>query len=329
VIICTVLPVKQVFNGLSLRFPLITLCGEDNREKYDIRIMYYVLLGAIVVIAIIGLLKYIFKKNLEFFNKNYYVFPKSFREKIESTDPFKDLIVFINLLLFVLIIFQLGLILVFKFGTPHAVNASIHSLFFWFGKEAGYGKLTVMLFSTAALFIVSYNLSRFLNEYRKRSDIKGIKAFTELRKMLDENKENFEIHRDLHFGKYEFIESPSTKEEETKQMELFRYLGTIELAASMVRKGVINIEQFDKQFGYRIDDIVRCTMLKDYLYCNKESWTDLIWIIRKIEKHRKDNSESTTNNNNPKDKTPHHENEMLLKGRKLIKKGGTYLFDDK
>ena len=290
--------------------------------------MFYVILGVIVVIAIIGFSKYISKELLGFFTKNYYAFPKTIREKIKSTDPFKDLIQFINLLLFIFIIFQLGLVLTFKFGNSHAINAAIKSLFFWFGKEAGYGKLTVMLFSTTALFIVSYNLSRYLNEYRKRSDIKGTDSVIELRKMLDENKINFEIHRDLQFGEYEFIENPSTKEEETKQMELFRYLGTIELAGSMVRKGVINTEQFYKQFGCRIDNIVRCAMLKEYLDRNKESWADLRWIIREVRKYEKDKSDNT-DMNSPKGDMPHHESKMFQEGRQWMKKGGKYLFDDK
>lgn len=290
--------------------------------------MYYVLFWTIVIIAIIGLSKYISKKHIDFFNKNYYAFPKTFRERIKNTDPFKDLIWFINLLLFILIILQLGAILAFKFGNPGTTHALIKSIFFWFGKEAGYGKLAVALFSTIALFIASYNLSKYLKEYHKRSEIEGTKAIIELRKILDDNDINFEIHRDLHFGEYEFIENPSTKDDRIRQMELFRYLETIQLAGSMVRKGIINIEQFRKQFGCRVDNITKCTMLREYLKHNKELWTDLLWIIGEVKKSKKDNSNSAKTNS-PNDKTPHHESEMFIKGRNLIKKGGKYLFDDK
>ena len=290
--------------------------------------MFYVLFWAIVIITIIGVLKYIFKKHIDFFTKHYYAFPKTFREKIDNIDPYKDLIWFINLLLFILIIFQFGAILAVKFGSFGAARALIRTIFFWFGTEAGYGKLTTLFFSSIALFIASYHLSKYLKEYRKRSNIEGNKAVIELRKMLDNNDKNFEINRDLHFGKYEFIETPSTKDEENRQMELFRYLGTVELAGSMVRKGIIDIEQFRKQFGCRIDNIIRCTTLREYLKRDKESWTDLLWVINEVRKSKKDNSDSA-NTNSPKNKTPHHESEMFTKGRDLMKKGGKYLFDDK
>ena len=48
-----------------------------------------------------------------------------------------------------------------------------------------YSKLSVMLFSTSALFIVSYSLSKFLGEHRKKNDIDGMKAILELRNMLE------------------------------------------------------------------------------------------------------------------------------------------------
>lgn len=290
--------------------------------------MFGVLFGIIVVIAIIGFSKHIYKKNVGLFTKYYYSFPKSIREKIKGTDPYKDLIWFIHLLLFIFIIFQLGAILAFKFGSHGAAHALIKTIFFWFGTEAGYGKLGVMLFSSIALLIVSYNLSKFLNLYRKRNDLKGTNAVIELRKSLDSNDKSFEIHRDLHFGSYEFIENPSTKEEETRQMELFRYLGIIGMAGSMVRKGIISIEQFSKLFGDRTDAIVSCKLLKEYLLHNKRSWTDLLWVIREKEKAEKDNVDKIQTND-PKDKMPHHESELFVKGRNLMKKGGKYLFDDK
>lgn len=290
--------------------------------------MFYVLFWAIVIIAIIGFLKYISKENINFFTRNYYAFPKSLRERIKNTDPFRDLIWFINLLLFILIIFQLGAVLAFKFGNYGAAHTLMKNFFFWFGKEAGYGKLTAMLFSSVAMFIASYHLSKFLKEYRKRSDIEGTRAVIELKKRLEDNAANFEISRDLHFGLFEFIENPGTQEEGTKQMELFRYLETVQLAGTMVRKGIVNVEQFRKQFGCKIDDIVKCSILRDYLRQNRESWADLLWIIREVEKSEKDSSKNT-NTSSHNDKTPHHESEMLSKGRDLMKKGGKYLFDDK
>ena len=46
-------------------------------------------------------------------------------------------------------------------------------------------------------------------------------------------------------------------------IELFDYLGTIELGAIMLDRSVINEEEFENQFGYRIENIRR--------YINKNS----------------------------------------------------------
>jgi len=288
--------------------------------------MFSVLLGTIVIIAIIGFSKHIYKKQHDFFIRNYYVFPKGLREKIKSTDLFRDLIWFINVVLFVFIIFLLGAIVAFKLlGSSGANHALLKTIYFWFGAGAVYSKLSVMLFSTSALFIVSYSLSQFLGAYRKKNGLEGMKTILELRNMLDEDK-YFEVYRDLHFGEYDFVESPSTKEEETKQMELFHYLGVMESASTMVRKEIVDMDQFYKHFGCRLAAIVKCEALNDYLYDNKESHTDLLWVIREMKKIEKDKSE---NANTHKDKTSHHDSEMFTKGRIWMKKGGKYLFDDK
>jgi hypothetical protein len=288
--------------------------------------MFSVLLGTIVIIAIIVFSKHICKKQHDFFIRNYYVFPKSFREKVKSTDLFRDLIWFINLVLFVFIIFLLGAIVAFKlFGSTDANHALLKTIYFWFGTGAVYSKLSVMLFATSALFIVSYSLSLFLGAYRKKNSMEGIKAILELRKMLEEDK-YFEIYRDLHLEEYDFVESPSSKEEVTKQMELFHYLGVMESASTMVRKEIVDMDQFYKHFGCRIASIVKCEALKDYLHDNKESYTDLLWVIREMKKIEKDKFENT---NTHKDKTSHHDSEMFTKGRNWMKKGGKYLFDDK
>ncbi len=101
-------------------------------EKTEYFIMFSVLLGTIVIIAIIGFSKHIYKKQHDFFIRNYYVFPKSLREKMKNTDLFKDLIWFINLVLFVFIIFLLGAIVAFKLlgssGANHALLKTIYLL---------------------------------------------------------------------------------------------------------------------------------------------------------------------------------------------------------
>jgi len=293
--------------------------------------MFSVLFWSIIIAAIIGFSKYIYNGQVNFFARNYYAFPKVLRKRIKRTEPFRDLIWFINLLLFVLIIFQLGAIMAFKFGSYGATSALIKNIFFWFGKESGYDKLPTLFFYTIIAFVASYYLSKYLKEYHKKNDTEGIKAIIELRKLLDNDKTNLEIYRDLHFGVYDFIEIPSNQEEEMKQMELFRYLEVIALAGSMVRKDIIDVEFFYKQFGSRVTDVAKCITLKDYLDSNRESWRDLLWIIRELKKLEKANSESSHFHSDHTTNTPPplHESELFSKGKDLMKKGGKYLFDDK
>ena len=214
--------------------------------------------------------------------------PMKVQDKIRYSYCPKSLICIFNFILLILIIFFIVSILALILGIPNAENDLSKLISFWCkADKASFDVLLIALFSTSTLLIASYNLSKYLHEYNNRSKIEETKAIIELRKMLDEQPENVMIHRDLEFRDFVFNKKLDNPYEKTKRIEFFRYLGTIELAGIMVKKRIINIEQFYNQFGYRIDNITECEDFMSYLKSEEgKYWKDLIWIIDEISKHK-------------------------------------------
>ena len=157
--------------------------------------------------------------------------------------------------------------------------------------------LFIALFSITTLFVASFQLSRYLKEYKRQGNIEETKAIIEIRKMLDYNHDNFDIHTQLELEIYDFEvtglygKELSDKKENDKDIltrqssrtKCFRYLGTLELASIMVQNKIITLKQFRKQFGYRIDNIKNCSALINYLNGpERKYWKDLLWIINRL-----------------------------------------------
>lgn len=157
--------------------------------------------------------------------------------------------------------------------------------------------LFVALFSVTTLFVASFQLRRYLKEYKRQGDLEEAKAIIEIRKMLDYNCDNFDIHKQLELEIYKFeteglygeklIEKMKGDADilarQTNRIKCFRYLGTLELACIMVQNKIITLKQFRKQYGYRIDNIKKCSTLIDYLNgSERKYWKDLLWIMNKL-----------------------------------------------
>lgn len=145
---------------------------------------------------------------------------------------------------------------------------------FW--AECLYGSLT--------LLIISYNLMKFI-------DVETIKGLSDLRRQLNEG-ENKKVHSRLmqdsdktpillskHGG-----DNFSSVEEGGTNVDLFNYLGTIELGGIMLLRGVISLDEFYNQFGYRIQNIACDKSLMDYLHSEpvKQYYTVLLPLIEKF-----------------------------------------------
>ncbi|MBQ5978539.1 MAG: hypothetical protein IJL58_00780 [Bacteroidales bacterium] len=116
------------------------------------------------------------------------------------------------------------------------------------------------------LWVIAYNLMRYI-------DLETVHSLGYLRELLN-TKEKKIIHNYLldpddidpiikEIDRQSVIDSDNGNSIIHSNIELFDYLGTIELGAIMLDRSVINEEEFENQFGYRIENIRR--------YINKNS----------------------------------------------------------
>lgn len=92
------------------------------------------------------------------------------------------------------------------------------------------------------------------------------KALIDLRKLLNE-PENLEIHKKLRGSSGDW--SIKIPQEEFDNKDTWRkidnYLGILELINILIEKGVISKENFNTQFGYRIDNVFENADIRSYL----------------------------------------------------------------
>ena len=116
------------------------------------------------------------------------------------------------------------------------------------------------------LWVIAYNLMRYI-------DLETVHSLGYLRELLN-TKEKKIIHNYLldpddidpiikEIDRQSVIDSDNGNSIIHSNIELFDYLGTIELGAIMLDRSVINEEEFENQFGSRIENIRR--------YINKNS----------------------------------------------------------
>ena len=153
-----------------------------------------------------------------------------------------------------------------------------NAMLFW----APYVPIVKLFGYSATLLLAGYNLSKYM-------DVMTIEALRTIRERFNDEKKN-ELHECiLHKNDIEpIIVVPDNKQDgefndvdkpQIKNTTIYDYLGTIELAAIMLRKGMISVDEFYNQFGYRIENIFRnpdiCQHVNNnYKYYNHEK--DLI-----------------------------------------------------
>lgn len=123
---------------------------------------------------------------------------------------------------------------------------------------------------SATLLIAGYNLSKYM-------DVMAIDSLRTIRERFNDEKKNelheFILHKDDHkpiikhvipYNEQDGVRSDADKDElgdeykpQIKNTTIYDYLGTIELGAIMLRKGMISINEFYNQFGYRVENVFR------------------------------------------------------------------------
>jgi hypothetical protein len=111
------------------------------------------------------------------------------------------------------------------------------------------------------------------------------KALLDLRHLLNE-PENLEIHKKLRGESGDWADGiPQTeKDNNDTWRKIDNYLGILELINILLDKNVISKENFDNQFGYRVDNVFENRDIKEYLddYENKEIiWKELFNLFKK------------------------------------------------
>ena len=158
--------------------------------------------------------------------------------------------------------------------------------------------LLIACFSLLTLYVAGKQL-------QKQTDVATITALTELRKLLTS-----EQNRNVHFilsSKEEqktILDNKADKvydeikkgnklmnSEEIPKIDIFNYLGTLELGILMVKRNLINWDTFSSQFGYRIENIfdeedsdVHIKVRKN-INDNKSYYKNLLWGYEKIRKY--------------------------------------------
>lgn len=111
------------------------------------------------------------------------------------------------------------------------------------------------------------------------------KALLDLRVLLNES-ENLEIHKKIRGTSGDWANGMPQNEKDEKDTwrKIDNYLGILELLNILIDKNVISKENFDNQFGYRVDNVFNNQDIKAYLdsYENKEIvWKELYCLFDK------------------------------------------------
>lgn len=187
-----------------------------------------------------------------------------------------------NRVLFLLVAFLLTCILVIALGTLFTTKVEFQPsiegvrgmLQFW----AEYTPLIKAFGYTLTLYIASYNLSKYL-------DIETANALSKLRKLLNTDEKK-KIHYYLldKDDKKLIIPEIDKKEDDAcckfSNVELFDYLGTIELGIIMRERGIISNEEFESQFGYRVENLWKNEAIVKHIMKHKKYYEYFLKSIK-------------------------------------------------
>lgn len=135
-----------------------------------------------------------------------------------------------------------------------------------------YSALIITLGSCLTLFIANYNLGQYLN-------VETINALATLRNMLN-SPENRRVHEYLLPDDERKAILPDSEGEtnfkEICNIDIFNYIGTLELGCLMLENRVIDEDKFNNQFGYRVKNLSNSQEIKEHILKNKEYYLDTL-----------------------------------------------------
>ena len=127
-------------------------------------------------------------------------------------------------------------------------------------------------------------------QFRKHLDVQAINALSDLRTKLNtDNKKvihNYLLPFDDKSVVLAKIDRQADDKIEFSNLELFDYLGTIELGAIMLKREVITIEEFYNQFGYRVENLVSNADVLEHIYKNREYYSAFMEIVEEVNRYK-------------------------------------------
>lgn len=108
------------------------------------------------------------------------------------------------------------------------------------------------------------------------TNAKEVTTLLDIRNALN-LKENVEVHENLRGSSGKWVNGNINGHENWRKID--NYLGTLELCAILIKKGVISFENFKRQFGYRVHNIVVNKEIVRKIESEKSSWEDLYYLI--------------------------------------------------
>lgn len=189
---------------------------------------------------------------------------------------FRNLIKAINWILFAVVALLTICVLIIIGGAIVSGEFSIqpnsegikNMIAFW----KDYSALIITLGSCLTLFIANYNLGQYLN-------VETINALATLRNMLN-SPENRRVHEYLLPDDERKAILPNCETEtdfqNIRNIDIFNYIGTLELGCLMLENGVIDEDKFNNQFGYRIENLFNNQEIKEHILKNKKYYLDTL-----------------------------------------------------
>ena len=143
-----------------------------------------------------------------------------------------------------------------------------------------YVPIVKMLGYSATLLLAGYNLSKYM-------DMQVIESLRTIRERFNDSDKNV-LHESLLCTKdckpiikrdrvgSDIGEDDSDEEcnLHIKNTTIYDYLGTVELGAIMLRKGMIRVDEFYNQFGYRIENIFRNSEICQHINNNYKYYNE-------------------------------------------------------
>lgn len=156
---------------------------------------------------------------------------------------------------------------------------------FWFNYKA----LIESFFYSLSLYVAAYNLEKYIN-------VERCKALGDIRAKLNTNEKriihSYLLPSDDQIPIVDVLEdelSTLHKDENSyhSNIDVFDYLGTLELGAIMLKLNVLSFNEFYNQFGYRIKNAYVNEYIRSHIEDPENDYSYLRYAIGKMRKFKK------------------------------------------